>query len=156
MKAVAVIAGMLFAAGIAALVIPRLNRAPSQTVARADEHRSGLPEKQIETPRSREEELREDLSEKRLPFFRELRKQYGDSIQFAVLGDPDTLDVVMEKADSESVQSLVSNAISPSGRRYGFRRVKFYTRNPRGSVDPLELKAEASYDEAGHWNLFRL
>src|ERR1044071_9726509 len=103
MKAIAIVAGMLFVAGIAALVIPRLNRGPSPTVARAEEGRSGLPEKQIDTPRAREEELREDLSEKRLPFFRDLRKQYGDSIQFAVLGDPDTLDVVLEKADSESV-----------------------------------------------------
>ena len=64
--------------------------------------------------------------------------------------------VVVEKADTESITSLVSNAISPTARRFGFRRVKFYTRNPPGSVEPLDLKAEASYDDAGHWNTFKL
>jgi hypothetical protein len=155
-KIVAAILGVLVVGGITAFLIPRLSRSPSRPVAHADGGGFALPDKQIEAPRGREEQLKEELTEKRLPFFRELRQQYGDSIEFRVLGDPDTLDIVVEKADTESLQSLVSNAISPSARRFGFRRVKFYTRNPRGSVEPIELRAEASYDDAGHWNLFRL
>jgi hypothetical protein len=48
----------------------------------------------------------------------------------------------------------VREAIAPTARQYGFERVKFYVRNPIGTVEPYRVVAESSWDGAGRWNTF--
>ena len=166
MKVVAALLGIAVVAGIGFVLIPRGARGPGQTAVasgiepeavRTARQGPVVPGRQIEAPLSKEEEVRLELSDKRLPFFRNLRERFADTVQhFGVTGDPDTLDLVVEKADNETLQYLITQAVSPTGRQYGFRRVRFFTRNPVGSVEPLNLVAESSYNDAGRWDTFRM
>lgn len=159
MKALAALLGVLVAAGIAAFLIPRYGHAPAPTQPRSfDDARidARRPEKPIEAPLSRQEEIRQEFSEKRMPFYRRLRERYPDLIQhFGVTDSLDTLDLVVSKADDQTIQSILADAIGPDARQYGFRKVRFYVANPPGSIDPLNLVAESSHDDAGRWNTFR-
>ena len=95
------------------------------------------------------------LGKKRLPFYRFLRQNYGQLIErFSVLEDYDTLDLVVTSGDERTLTGLIQNAIAPSAKQYGFRRVRFYTRNPPKSVDPFTVVAESSEDGSGRWNTF--
>jgi hypothetical protein len=131
-----------------------LPAAPSSTVQAADSAapHAGAP---VNVPLSKEEKLKEELGEKRLPFFRFLRQNYGDLIErFSVLEDYDTLDLVVRRADERTLTGLVQQAIAPSAKEYGFRRVRFYTRNAPNAVDPFTVVAESSEDGSGRWNTF--
>jgi hypothetical protein len=113
------------------------------------------PQTPISAPLSKEEQLREDLGRQRLPFYRALRENYGSIIErFSVLQDFDTLDLVVSRADEATLMALVQRAIAPTAREYGFRRVRFYTRNPPTAVDPFTVVAESSEDGSGRWNTF--
>ena len=109
----------------------------------------------VDVPLSREEKLRDELNTKRLPFYRYLRQNYGDLIErFSVLEDYDTLDLVVKQADERTLTALVQQAIAPSAKEYGFRRVRFYTRNAPNAVDQFTVVAESSEDGSGRWNTF--
>jgi hypothetical protein len=109
----------------------------------------------VDVPLSKEEKLREELGAKRLPFYRFLRQNYGNLIErFSVLEEFDTLDLVVTQADERTLTALVQQAIAPSAKEYGFRRVRFYTRNGPNSVEPFTVVAESSEDGSGRWNTF--
>jgi hypothetical protein len=109
----------------------------------------------ITAPLGKEEELREELGRKRLPFYRFLRENYGQLIErFSVLQDFDTLDLVVTQADESVLTGLIQHAIAPQAKQYGFRRVRFYVRNAPNSVEPFTVIAESSDDGSGRWNTF--
>lgn len=131
--------------------------APQPPVSVPDAGLSGppTPAAPVTAPLSREDQLREELGRKRLPFFRFLRDNYGEIIErFSVLEDFDTLDLVVKQADERTLTSIIQQAIAPSAKQYGFRRVRFYTRNPPNSVEPFKVVAESSEDGSGRWNTF--
>lgn len=114
------------------------------------------PETPLQAPLSAEERRREELGQKRLPYYRFLRQHFSDAIErFAVTEALDTLDLVIARDDEETLSGLVQNAVAPSAYQYGFRKVRFYVRNPIGSVEPFRLIAETTRDESGRWNTFR-
>jgi hypothetical protein len=166
MKIVAVIIGLAVVALIVWLIlpyaVPQNGRGASSSTSRpsaTDPSRSTeapRPDKRLEAPLSPEEQRREEMSEKRLPFYRYLRQNYSQAIErFAVTENLDTLDLVVTREDDATLNGLVREAISPQAREYGFRRVRFYVRAAPGSVDPYRLVAESSYDETGRWITFR-
>ncbi len=100
--------------------------------------------------------MREELGRRRLPFYRFLRENYSGTVEhFGVTDALDTLDLVVNRSDDATLQGLLSNAVGPNAKEYGFTRVRFYVPNPPGSADPTTLIAEASYDGAGRWNTFK-
>jgi hypothetical protein len=114
------------------------------------------PERAIRAPRTVEEEVREQLSEKRLPYFRQLRRDFPDLIlRFGVTEAPDTLDLVIARDDNELIQRVVQYAVSPNARDYGFRRVNIYVPAPEGALDPFVKVAEATVDDAGNWRTWK-
>ena len=156
------VVGVVIVAVVAMTLIPRLRgnaaTAPGGTPAEASSANAGppKPDQRINAPKTREEELREELARKRVPFFRYLRQNFADQIDHSsVLDDYDTLDLVVKKTDDQTLTALLQNAVAPSAREYGFRRVRWYVRNPVGSADAFTIVAESSYDEGGRWNTFR-
>ncbi len=114
------------------------------------------PDKPVSAPLSREDQMREELGQKRLPFYRFLRQNYGNIIErFSVLEDFDTLDLVVKQDDDRTMAGIIQQAIAPSAKEYGFRRVRFYTRNAPNAVEPFTVVAESSEDGSGRWNTFR-
>jgi hypothetical protein len=157
-------AGVLIVVLIAMVVVPRLRGAAASgplAQGSAAPPTSGSsapprPDQPITAPKSREEELREELAQKRIPFFRFLRENYGDQIEnFSVLDDYDTLDLVVKRSDDPSLTHILQNAVAPTAKEYGFRRVRWYVKNRLGSLEPFSIVAESSYDEGGRWNTFR-
>jgi hypothetical protein len=136
---------------------------PKQTVSQtgpdkslSDPSATPHPDKPVNAPVSREEQLKDELGEKRLPFFRFLRQNYGNIIErSSVLDDYDTLDLVVTKQDDATLQGVIQQAIAPSAKQYGFRRVRFYTRNAPNAIEPFTVIAESSEDGSGRWNTFR-
>jgi hypothetical protein len=164
MKALGVATGLLIAIGVFYLLYILLGRAgrhtPSSPGTRStistNLTQAPQPEHPLYVPRSREEEVREKLAEKRLPYFRYLRLNYGGIIsQFAVRERLDTLDLVVKQDDDETLRLLIQQAIAPSAQPYGFRKVRFFVRNPITSVEPLSLVAESTLNEQGLWITFR-
>ncbi len=167
MKALGVLVGLAIVAAAGFLLWPRLNpsHAPAAPAVRSPlEPGTGTsrsteaprPDRPLEAPLNREEELRQQFSEKRIPFYRFLRKNYADVIdRFAVTEDLDALDVVVHKTDDDTLRYVVENAVGPNAKEYGFRKVRFYVANPRGSVEPVTLIAESTVDGTGRWNTFR-
>lgn len=155
--------GVLIVVVIAMTVIPRLRGhagvpGPTAEAATGTNTSSGppKPDQPLNAPKTREEQLRQDLAQKRVPFFKYLRQNFSDQIDhFSVLDDYDTLDLVVNKSDDQTISTLLQNAIGPSAREYGFRRVRWYTKNAVGSIEPYTIVAESSYDEGGRWNTFR-
>ena len=147
-------------AGYFALVRKTLSAAPrppasAETTSPDMSGGAPHPSTPVAPPMSREEQLREELGRKRLPFYRYLRDNYGDIIErFSVLDDFDTLDLVVKQADERTLTALIQRAIAPSAKQYGFRRVRFYTRNAPTSVEPFTVVAESSEDGSGRWNTF--
>jgi hypothetical protein len=162
---VGALAGILIVVVIAMALIPRLRggaAASSKSPPQAPSPGSSSfatpprPDQPINSPKTREEELREELSQKRIPFFRFLRENHGDLIEhFSVLDDYDTLDLVVKRQDDSTLTLLLQNAVAPTAKEYGFRRVRWYVKNPLGSLEPFTIVAESSHDGAGRWNTFR-
>lgn len=165
MRVVAVLLGVALAGVVAWVVWPRaLGRAPrpeAGSSAQAPYSSSEPPgpvrlERAIRAPRTVEEEVREQLSEKRLPYFRQLRRDFPDLIlRFGVTEAPDTLDLVIARDDNELIQRVVQYAVSPNARDYGFRRVNIYVPAPEGALDPFVKVAEATVDDAGNWRTWK-
>ena len=120
--------------------------------------RSAAPptlDKPIQAPLSQEEEVREAMGRKRIPYYKFLRDNYSELVRhFAVTDNLDTLDLEVARADNGTLQTILSNAVAPYARQYGFRKVRFYTANPPRSVQPVTLVAESADDGSGHWNTF--
>jgi len=114
------------------------------------------PNQPLESPRSREEETRQEFSRKRLPFYKFLRDNFADVIQrFAVTESIDTLDVQVAKDDDKILHRIISEAVGPGAKEYGFRKVRFYVANAKTAVQPVTLIAESALDESGQWNTFK-
>lgn len=163
MKIMAVMLGLAVVALIAWFLLPyalpeHSRRAPDPA-ARQDDRRTTealRPDSRLEAPLSPEEQRRQELSEKRLPFYRYLRQNFSQFIErFAVTENLDTLDLVVTRDEDEMLNGLVREAVSPQAREYGFRRVRFYVRTAPGSSDPYRLVAESSCDDTGRWITFR-
>lgn len=162
MKALGVVLGLLIV-GLATLLLVRFSghaHGPAVGVSAAsggiDPSQAPRPDHPIGAPLTREQEVRQQFAAKRIPFFRFLKENYGNVvIHFAVTDDVDTLDLAVTSADDQTLKTIVENAVSPTAKQYGFRRIRFYTLNPQGSVEPATLVAESTYDDAGHWNTFR-
>jgi len=168
MKALAVAVGVTLVLLAALVAAPRFLAGPSgpsgsRSADAADVYGEDAgplapprPDRPIDAPLTREELARAELNRKRLPFYRFLRERFGDLIQhFAVTDEPDTLDVVLSRADDDALQTVLQQAVGPSARQYGFRHVRFHIMNPPGEAEPLALIAEASCDESGRWTTFR-
>ena len=166
MRAAGVIVGLLLAGLLALLLLPRMKSTggavpqnlEKRRATRMDEQ-SGLgpprPAQALTPPATSEAQIRDEFTQKRIPFFRFLRENYGREIaQFGVTESIDTLDLVVTRGDSESVQRLIGAAVTPTAEQYGFRRVRIYTANALGSPEPLKLIAEATTDGSGRWNTF--
>lgn len=164
MKGLAVGIGLLIVAALTLLLWPRLapgriragDALPAPSRAAPGVTEAPQPERPLEAPRSREEQIREELSQKRLPFYRFLRQNYADLIdRFAVIEALDTLDLVVTRDDDETLNLLVRDVVAPTAREYGFRKIRFLVRNPEDSVEPFRLIAESTDDGSGQWNTFR-
>ncbi len=166
MKIAAVMLGLAVVALIAWFLLPyalpehgRRAPAPAAPSARQDDRpttEAPRPDSRLEAPLSPEERRRQELSEKRLPFYRYLRQNFSQYIErFAVTENLDTLDLVVTREEDDILNGLVREAVSPQAREYGFRRVRFYVRAAPGSVDPYRLVAESSCDDTGRWITFR-
>src|SRR5205823_4908567 len=114
------------------------------------------PSHSLSAPLPPSDAVREDFSKKRLPFYKFLRDKYSPPVEhFAVTEQLDTLDLQVSRGDTETLQFIIANAVAPTAREYGFRKVRFYVANPSGSVQPNTLIAESTDDGTGHWNTFR-
>jgi len=161
-KLLAALLGFAIVGIAAVLLYPRLiaprepSRLPRSTGDRTEVTEAPKPGKALESPRPREEEVREEFSRRRLPFYRFLRANYGKVVEhFGVTQGLDTLDLVVNRTDEETLRTIISMAVGPSAKEYGFRKVRFLAPNPPGSVDPLTLVAESTVDDTGHWNTFK-
>ena len=170
MRALAVVIGLLIVAAAAWLLWPRIGPSKAAAVSPAPPGsgadnigaRPGRvteaphPGSPLRAPMTAEEQVRQDLSDRRVPFFRFLRQNYSDVIEhFSVLDTPETLDLVVSREDDPTLKLVIQNAIEPNAKEYGFRRVRFYVRNTHTSVEPFTLVAESTDDGSGHWNTFR-
>jgi len=167
MKAFAVVVALLIVAALTVLLWPRL--VPASTPGPFPKLGEGAgsggatgvvdaprPTHPLHAPLSREEQVREEFAEKRVSFYRFLRQNYADVVEkFAVIEALDTLDLVVSRDDDETLNRLVEEAVSPSAKDYGFRKIRFYVRNPADSVEPFLLVAESTWDGSGRWNTFR-
>ena len=161
MKALGAIFGFLIVGIGAFILVPRF-RAESRPAAvqngaesREQPGNPSLPAQRVELPSTPEQEVREEMTRKRLPFFQMLRTKYGKEISsFGVTRAIDTLDLVVTNPDPQAIQALVAGAVSPTAEQYGFRKVRTFIANPTGTVEPLTLVAESTYDGAGRWNTF--
>ena len=164
MKALGAIVGILVVGIVGALLlIPRFRSearsvppsATRESEPEFDGNRPPMPARSVELPTTPAQKVREDLTRERLPFFQHLRNNYGKQISsFGVTDTIDTLDIVVTDPDTNMIQSLIGQAISPTADRYGFRKVRVYIANPPGALEPLKLVAESTYDGAGRWNTF--
>lgn len=171
MKAAGILIGIVVAGVGAFLLIPRLGQRHESPAGRvnppdaihaesrgpsASTWKAPQPDNSLRAPVSKEEELRQQFSEKRIPFYRFLRENYSSVVQsFAVTEDLDTLDLVVKRTDSDTLQMLVTNAVGPNAKEYGFRKVRFFATNRVGAVNPVTLIAESTYDGASRWTTFQ-
>lgn len=109
----------------------------------------------VAVPVTADEKMREDQQARRMPFYRGLRQSFANEIlSFGVADEQDTLDVVLATEEPAHIAELVQQAFAPSAYDYGFRRVRFFVRNPAGSTNILRKVAETTRDETGNWNTF--
>jgi len=128
---------------------------PSASATSADAG-APRPEQPLSAPLSREAQLRQDLSRKRIPYFRFLHDNFGDTIEhFSVLDDLDTLDLYVSRSDNKTLMDVVQRAVAPRASEYGFRRVRFYVPNPATAATPFAIVAEATDDGSGRWSIFQ-
>ncbi len=172
MKTLGVILGLMVVAALAFFFWPRLtpgsaahagsgNHSPNNAIAAPGTYAGRVveapkPDQPLSPPLTPGEKLREDYSEKRVPFYHFLHQNFGDTIlSFRVVEALDTLDVVIVKDDDATLHRLMDNAFSPSADQYGFRKIRFLVRNREGSIDPYRLVAEVALDDSGHWTIWR-
>lgn len=163
MKVAAVLLGLLIVGAATFLLVRPQGHggatvAPSATPTESgqDSGQAPRPSQPLDAPLSREDEVRQQFAAKRIPFFRYLHDNWGGVVtHFAVTEEIDTLDLVVSKTDDETLRQVVENAVSPTAKEYGFRRIRFYKLNSPESVKAATLIAESTYDDAGHWNTFR-
>src|SRR5690242_16508324 len=119
MRALAAVIGLLIVAAATWLLWPHLapsrvgagSATPSGVQADSAEPPSGRvteaphPTHPLNAPMTAEEQVRQDLSDNRVPFYRFLRKNYSDVIEhFSVLDTPETLDLVVTRGDDETLK----------------------------------------------------
>ena len=168
MKAAGAIAGLLIAAFAAYMIFvrkPPLPTAPSpgssqpapSTPDGSQTIGGPRPDRPLNAPLPKDEETREEFARRRLPYYKFLKDNYSGLIKsFAVTENLDTLDLEVAKSDDETLRTIISYAVSPTAKQYGFRKVRFYVPNSPNSVQPVTLVAESTFDEAaGKWNTFQ-
>jgi hypothetical protein len=162
MKALGAICGLLIV-GVAAYL---LLRPVAPSAVRAAQSGGGQqsgngtylrsPDQAIHAPLTHEDEIREELGNKRLPFYRLLREKFGEQIQhFGVTEQLDTLDLQVASGDDETIKYILENAVTPTAKQYGFKKVRFYIANPPSSSEPMTLVAESTDDGSGQWTTFK-
>ena len=158
MKAIGAILGFLVVGAAFFLILPRFrseSKAKTAAAAADSSNRTGLGPQRVDLPSTEEQRERDEITRKRLPFFQSLRANFSKEISsFGVTQSVDTLDIVVTDPAPESIQTLVARAVSPTAEQYGFKKVRTFIANPPGSVEPLKLVAESTYDGAGRWNTF--
>jgi hypothetical protein len=151
--------GLLAVALGALYLVPRLRAAAGSpvSVGPAATGRDGFapPSERIDPPLSDTDRMRKEIDRQRVPFFHMIHEKYGDQVERAsVINAIDTLDLVIKSEDPQNIQWIVQQAIGPTARQYGFEKVKFYVRNPVGTVEPFRVVAESAWDGASRWNTF--
>jgi hypothetical protein len=164
MKACAAIAGIIVGLAIVVVcgiyIVPRFQAGSgAAAVPHSDfppkSGSSSGPGERIETPPSETERMKKEIERKRIPYFRMIHDKFSDKIvRASVLDDIDTLDLVVKKGDTETLQWIVQNAVGPTAREYGFERVRFYVANPLSKTEPYTIVAESSWDGSTRWNTF--
>ena len=83
------------------------------------------------------------------------KQSFSDGFfQIAAAQNPQPQTVALTAEDAEFARNACEGA-RDSAKEYGFRKVRFYVANPRGSVQPVTLIAESALDDAGNWNTFK-
>jgi hypothetical protein len=169
MKALAgwtgMLVGLLIVGGIAYLARPYLmpgrspapapNAGSAASAGSSGQTGAPQPDHPVAIPSTEEERLREELFKQRVPYFKFLTEKYAGVIErFSVPDDHRTLDLVVTRPDETAITGLVEQAVAPSARQYGFRRVRFFMHSPAGSTESLTLVAETTCDGSGRWNTF--
>jgi hypothetical protein len=161
MKALGAICGLLIV-GVAAYFLLRpaspasVRAAPGGTGQSGNGTQLRTPDQAIHAPLTHEDEIREELGNKRLPFYRFLREKFGEQIQhFGVTEQLDTLDLQVATADDQTIKYILENAVTPTAKQYGFKKVRFYIPNPPSLSEPMTLVAESTDDGSGQWTTFK-
>ncbi len=108
----------------------------------------------VQTP---EQKAINDYEAQRAPFYDILRRQCGDIVVEGrpALEDRSILVLYATRRDATIVTDLLTRVVNPYAYAYGFRHVRFYLPNPRGSIEHYQLAAEANSDGNGHWQAFQ-
>ena len=104
-----------------------------------------------------EQKVISDYEAQRAPFYDILHRQCGDIVVEGrpALEDRSILVLYATRRDATIVTELLTRVVNPYAYAYGFRHVRFYLPNPRGSVEHYQLAAEANSDGNGHWQAFQ-
>ena len=108
----------------------------------------------VQTP---EQNAVKEYEAQRTPFYDLLRRQCGDLVVEGRPAQEDRSILVLyaTRHDGSIVTDLLARVVNPYAYAYGFRHVRFYLPNPRGSVEHYQLAAEASSDGNGRWQAFQ-
>ncbi len=108
----------------------------------------------VQTP---EQKAVNDYEAQRAPFYTLLRQQCGDIVIEGrpALEDRSILVLYATRRDNTIITDLLTRVVNPYAYAYGFRHVRFYLPNPRGSIEHYQLAAEANSDGNGHWQAFQ-
>jgi hypothetical protein len=154
MKIAGIFAGLIVAAATVYFIFVRkpLPAAPSAnpfgsgTIGSTDSGSMPKPNQPIESPRTREDETRQEFSRKRLPFYKFLRDNFAEVIQhFAVTESIDTLDVQVAKDDDKILHRILSEAVQ-DGRPAGHLDRRIRPRRERS----VEYIQEVSHETTPH------
>jgi hypothetical protein len=118
--------------------------------------RSGSTDSTITPPLNPEDREYEAVEKQRAPFYTWVRQNFAAVTAIRPdPGDQATLQIYIAQNDPQIVTALVHDVVAPYGKRYGFRRARFFLPNPPGNVDRYRLDSESTPDSGGVWNTFR-
>ena len=108
----------------------------------------------VQTP---EQKAVNEYEAQRAPFYDLLRRQCGDIVVQGrpALEDRSILVLYATRRDATIITDLLTRVVNPYAYAYGFRHIRFYLPNPRGSIEHYQLAAEANSDGNGHWQAFQ-
>lgn len=116
---------------------------------------SGLPN--LAPPKTEEQRAIEDYERQRAPFYTFLRDRCGQLVIEGkpALDDRSVLTLYCARTDNAIITDILKQIVQPYAYSYGFRHVRFYFPNPKGSVEHYHLAAEANWDEQTRtWQAF--
>jgi hypothetical protein len=134
----------------------RMTETSADPISPSSSRNNSTQDSAITSPRTPEEREYEDLEAKRAPFYTWVRQNFSYvSALRPAQEDQATLEIYSRADDPRVVTTLLHDAVAPYGKRYGFRRVRYFLPNSPGSVDRYRLDSESTPDASGVWNTFR-